>query len=171
MNERQTRQARWLQPRRDGQDRRVSGQVPHLPGIRRLLAAALPWAVVFILPILWPGDPVKSLAQGATLNAGPSGTFGSVYWFDVVFDPVFSEPCSDDNQAAVAAQFATGPGGRVSVTCAFGPLPPPFEGVPPPDDPLLVRYVVLVEGPRCLVTWQGRAIERRPCAYLPQVRT
>lgn len=132
--------------------RMAHGLLPWLQGVRRLCYVALSWAVVAVLSLVWTS---AARATGPVISAGPAGTFGSVYIIEVATDPGFPDPCSEDLKAAFAAEFDSEGGAIVTVTCGF--------------DELITRYVALIEGPRCLVRWQARELERRYCVMLPAV--
>jgi hypothetical protein len=74
----------------------------------------------------------------------------SVWHYEGSYDPVFPSACDE----LPAAMRTSGPAAVYVTSCHYTP-----------DDGL--RLVMVVQGPRCLVTWEGVLIEQRHCSSLP----
>lgn len=152
MHERTARQAQqYTQPATKATAN--DGAVQRLPRLRHVLARLCRWLVVCLLPFVWPA--AGAIAQQG-ISLGPSGSFGSIYVLEVPRDPAYPEPCEEFTQTALRDLFVAAPFGDVHITCGA--------------DEVLARYVVLVEGPRCVVTFEGEEIDRHPCVWLPQLK-
>jgi hypothetical protein len=170
-------------------DARLHGPVPRLQGVcplpdrsRRGLGRAL----VPVLRARAPGGPqprqparvvraslaiagALALALALCRAAVAQGTFPAVTLPDLVFatpyasvwhleggyDPVFPNEC--DPPAALEAVSTSGPATVYVTSCHYTPA----DGL---------RLVMVVQGPRCAVFWQGVPIEQRHCVSVPMLQ-
>lgn len=160
MNERET-PTRPI-ARRDRDHALVSGAVPRLQSVRRLLYAVLSVALVSVLPWMWSGAGVGHVtAQQVTEPAhflwpGPSDEHRSIFWLEAYPDPASVDsgidPCILGLEVMTPRVTATG-GTRIDISCAA--------------DTLVMRFVITATGPRCLVRFDDIELERRTCLWAP----
>lgn len=142
-----------------GRVRRLLSQVP---GLARRAGLAAGWIALVCVSLVWPA---AARMTGPTLSHDPAsllpmlieaGPVQSVWLVTAPADPAFPAPCGDGD--AIAARFTTsGPAHIYEPSCYA-------------DLAIGLRTVVVVQGPRCVVAYEGAVIERRHCLNLPQVR-
>jgi hypothetical protein len=76
----------------------------------------------------------------------------SVWHLEGSYDPVFPNEC--DPPSALEAMRTSGPAQVFVTSCHYTPA----DGL---------RVVMVVQGPRCRVTWEGVPIEQRHCSSVP----